>query len=113
MVSTLCLKQCDPPSTPLKKILAMPLSPIFLLFPSCIFSVLYVVGLYAIMAFSGPAHALNTALLPHFFFYNNNFLIKTCQASYGSSDNNSIIDWKKCMSIFQKFKTKKIVSPIP
>ena len=68
MVSTLCLKQCDPPSTPLKKILAMPLSCIFLLFPSCIFSVLYLVRLYAIMAFSGPARALNTALLPHFFF---------------------------------------------
>ena len=68
MVSTLCLKQCDPPSTPLEKSWLCPCPPFFLLFPSCIFSVLYLVRLYAIMAFSGPARALNTALLPHFFF---------------------------------------------
>ena len=69
MVSTLCLKQCDPPSTPLKKNPGYAPVPHFSRFSFLhFFSVLYLVRLYAIMAFSGPARALITALLPHFFF---------------------------------------------
>ena len=112
MVSTLCLKQCDPPSTPLKKILAMPLSPIFLVFPSCIFFCPVSCKALCHHGFFWPCLCINYSPTAPFFFYNNNFLIKTFQASYGSSDNNSIIDWQKCMPIFQKFKTKKIVSII-
>ena len=111
MVSTLCLKQCDPPFTPLKKSWLYPCPPFsrfsFLPFfcPASCKAVCH-------HGFFWPCSCIEYSPTAPFFFYNNNFLIKTCQASYGSSDNNSIIDWQKCMPIFQNFKTKRIVSII-
>ena len=90
----------------------MPLSPIFLVFPSYIFFCPVSCKALCHHGFFWPCSCINYSPTAPFFFYNNNFLIKTCQASYGSSDNNSIIDWQKCMPIFQNFKTKKIVSII-